>query len=126
MSVGQVSGSPIMQQPLQPYFDHRRADMVQLGKDLKSGDLQGAEQAYESIVSLGQHGPFKGAAFAMGSREQDFQAIGQAIQSGDLSAAAQAYKSLAESFKAQPAPVPAPAPGPSPVPPVADPVPSAS
>jgi len=125
MSVGQVSGGPVSKAD-QAYFEHRRADLVQLGKDLKSGNAQAAEQDYESIVSLGQSGPFKGGVpFAMSSREQDFQAIGQALQSGDMSAAAQAYKSLAESFKSQAAPMPVgnPAPVPTPSP---SPVPSAS
>jgi len=98
MSVSGVSGGPAHAN-LQTYYHQRQSDLMQLGKDLSSGDLQDAQTAYDSIVSLGQQGPFaSGSPFAMANREQDFQAIGQAIQSGNASAAAQAYKALAASF----------------------------
>jgi len=124
MSISQISGG-VVQGTFQAYYQSRQADMFQLAKSLNSGDVEGAQQAYDAILSLGQNGPFPGGKpFGQASREHDFQAIGHALQSGDMSVAAKAYKALAETFRSQSTPVPAPTP--SPVPPAPSPVPSAS
>jgi len=87
-------------QQLQNYYQQRFRDMRQLGQALEAGDADSAQQAYASIKTLGQNGPFKnGAPFALSNREQDFEAIGQALQSGDLSAAQQAFASLKQTFQ---------------------------
>jgi hypothetical protein len=96
MSTSAISSSSLDQQQ---YFQTRRSDLNQLGQALKSGDLAAAQTAFNSIVSLGQSGPFKnGDPFAINQREQDFTAIGHALQSGDLAGAQQAFGALKETF----------------------------
>ena len=103
MSVAAVSSnSP--SSPLQPYFQQRRDDLAQLDQALRSGDLAGAQSAYNAIVSLGQSGPFaNGVAFGAGYRQQDFQAIGAALQAGDGAGAMQAFQTLRATFHLPPA-----------------------
>jgi len=92
-----------LHQELVQYFQQRRADVQQLGQDLKTGDLAGAQQEYQAIQNLAQNGPFKnGDAFIRSDRQQDFSAVGQALQSGDLTAAAQAFTALEHSFAPKP------------------------
>ncbi|HXZ41022.1 MAG TPA: hypothetical protein VEG68_09795 [Terriglobales bacterium] len=106
MSTSAVSNTSLYQQ-LQGYFQERRVDLNQLGQALKSGNLDAAQTAYNTILSLGQGGPFaSGAPFELANREHDFQAIGQALQAGDLSGATQAFQTLQATFR-QPQPGPA-------------------
>lgn len=104
MSTSAVSSTSLNQQ-LQQYFRIRQNDLRQLGQALKSGDLAGAQTAYNKIITLGQNGPFAGGnPFKINQREQDFTAIGQALQAGDLAGAQQAFGALRNTFaKAQPA-----------------------
>lgn len=105
------------------YFQQRKADLAQLGTALQSGttvSLQAAQQAYDSLVALGQSGPLKnGATFHRADRAQYFAAIGQALQSGDLAGAQEAFAALQSTFH-QPdqrllgPPTPAPTPQPLP------------
>lgn len=106
------------------YFQQRRADLQQLGKDLQSGNLSAAKQDFSAIQNLAQGGPFGGDAFIRTNRQQDFTSIGQALQSGDLAAAQQAYSQLEATFNhrqrvppplADPVGTPVPAPVPAPV-----------
>jgi len=63
---------------------------------LQTGDLNAAQQDFNTLTALGQSGPYKnGQTFARADRTQDFQAIGQALQSGDLAGAQSAFASLA-------------------------------
>jgi hypothetical protein len=99
MSTSAVSGSSINQQ-LQQYFQTRQSDLQQLGQALQSGDLAGAQTAYNSITALGQTGPFaSGNPFWKTNRETDFTAVGQALQSGDLAGAQQAFTTLEGTFR---------------------------
>src|SRR5271154_6742237 len=99
MSTAAISGSSIYQQTEQ-YFQTRQSDLQQLGQALGSGDLAGAQTAYNNIVQLGQSGPFaSGDAFSRTQREQDFTAIGQAPQSGDLAGAQAAFNTLQSTFQ---------------------------
>jgi len=108
MSTAAVSSSSLNQQ-LQQYFQTRRSDLKQLGEALASGDLAGAQTAYNSIATLGQSGPFaSGNPFLVHQREQDFTNIGQALQSGDVAGAQQAFTALRNTFERRvqdPAPV---------------------
>jgi hypothetical protein len=98
MSTAAVSSNLISEIP-KAYFQTRYADLQQLGHALKSGDLAGAQTAYNNIVTLGQSGPFAGGnPFRINQREQDFTAIGQPLQSGDLAGAQQAFAKLASTF----------------------------
>ncbi len=95
------SASSIYQQ-LQAYRQQRQADLAQLGQALQSGDLAGAQSAFDTLTALGQSGPNKnGQPFQLAERAQDFQAIGQALQSGDLAGAQSAFAKLASTFGKQ-------------------------
>jgi hypothetical protein len=99
MSTSAVSTSVLNQQ----YFQTRQSDLRQLGQALSSGDLSGAQTAFNNITTLGQTGPFAGGnPFALNNREQDFTAIGTALQSGDLGAAQQAFSNLKTTFQRVP------------------------
>jgi len=101
MSTSAVSSNSIYQE-LQHYFQQRRSDLQQLGKDIKAGDLSDAQQKYQALQTLGQSGPFaNGDTFYVSGREQDFKNIGTALQSGDLAGAATALLQLRQTFKPQ-------------------------
>ncbi|MFZ0816086.1 MAG: hypothetical protein WAM78_11235 [Candidatus Sulfotelmatobacter sp.] len=96
MSTSAISTSVLNQQ----YYQTRQSDLRQLGQALSSGDLAGAQSAFNNITALGQTGPFaSGNPFALNNREQDFTAIGTALQSGDLGAAQQAFSNLKTTFQ---------------------------
>jgi hypothetical protein len=112
MSTSAITANPLSQQ-LQQYFSTRQGDLQQLGQALGSGNLAGAQSAFNNIVSLGQNGPFAGGVpFKINQREQDFSAIGQALQSGDLAGAQQAFTALRDTFRPTPAASPASTSGP--------------
>lgn len=99
MSTAAISSSSIYQLTEQ-YFQTRQSDLQQLGQALQSGDLAGAQTAYNNIIQLGQGGPFaSGDPFSRTQREQDFTAIGQALQSGDLAGAQAAFSTLESTFQ---------------------------
>ncbi|HLW85413.1 MAG TPA: hypothetical protein VKR60_09385 [Candidatus Sulfotelmatobacter sp.] len=101
MSTAAVSSNSLYQQ-LQSFYQQRQADLKELGQALKSGDLAGAQQAFNALQTLGQSGPFANAdPFSNNQREQAFAAIGQALQSGDLAGAQQAFAALQSSFHNQ-------------------------
>lgn len=101
MSTTAVSSNSLYQQ-LQSFYQQRQSDLQQLGQALQSGDLNGAQTAFNALQTLGQSGPFANAdPFHNNQREQDFAAIGQALQSGDLAGAQQAFASLEQSFSRQ-------------------------
>jgi hypothetical protein len=96
-----VSNSSIYQQ-LQTYQQQRQADLAQLGQDLQAGNLNAAQQDFNTLTTLGQSGPNKnGQTFSQADRAQDFQAIGQTLQSGDLAGAQSAFASLQSTFSQQ-------------------------
>ncbi len=98
MSTSAVSNTSLNQQ-LTQYFQTRQTDLQQLGQALRSGDLAGAQTAYNNITTLGQSGPFAGGnPFRVNQREQDFTAVGQALQSGDLAGAQEAFDTLRSTF----------------------------
>lgn len=95
-----TSSSQSIYGQLQEFRQERKADIAQLGQDLASGNTANALQDYNTLVSLGQSGPFKsGDAFGNSTREQDFTAIGQALQSGDVTSAQQAFAQLEATFQ---------------------------
>jgi hypothetical protein len=99
MSTAAVSASSLNQQ-IQQYFHTRQTDLHDLGKALGTGDLAGAQSAFQAIAKLGQGGPFaSGAPFSNSQREQDFTAVGKALQSGDLAGAQQAFNDLKSTFE---------------------------
>ena len=98
----QSSNASSIYQQLQAYRQQRLADLAQLGQALQSGDLAGAQSAFNALTALGQTGPNRnGQVFSRADRAQDFQAIGQALQSGDLAGAKSAFANLSGTFGKQ-------------------------
>jgi len=94
MSIAAVSSLSIFQE-LQSFYQNRQTDLKQLGSALQSGDLNGAQQAYNTLAALGQSGPFANSEpFSKSSRAQAFDAIGQALQAGDLAGSQAAFETL--------------------------------
>ncbi len=95
MSTAAVSSSSIFQE-LQSFYQNRQTDLKQLGTALQSGDLKGAQQAYQALAVLGEGGPFANSEpFAKSSRAQAFDAVGEALQAGDLARAQKSFATLA-------------------------------
>jgi hypothetical protein len=88
--------------PWQKYLAERRPEVKQLQEALQSGDLSGAEAAYNNLVSLGKSVLHQNNPFVWTNRAADFSAIGGALQSGDLAAAQQAFSALENTFKLRP------------------------
>ena len=67
----------------------------QLEQSLQSGDLAGAQQAYNTLSAFGPNnsGPFTNPALA-----NQFAAVGQALQAGDLAGAQQATNALGKNL----------------------------
>jgi len=112
ISAQPISGQPIsattaastssIYQQLQSYQQARNADLAQLGTDLQAGNLNAAQQDFNTLTALGQSGPNKnGQPFQQAGRAQDFQAIGQALENGDLAGAQSAFATLGGTFGAQ-------------------------
>jgi hypothetical protein len=94
MSTAPVSSQSIYQE-LQTFYQDRQTDLSQLGSALQSGNLTGAQQAYSTLASLGQGGPFANAEpFSKSSKAQAFETIGQDLQAGDLAGAQAAFAAL--------------------------------
>lgn len=94
MSTSAVSTTSIYAE-LQAFTQSRQTDVKQLGSALQSGDLAGAQQAFNALVTLGQGGPFANAEpFAKNTRAQAFETIGQDLQNGDLAGAQAAFTAL--------------------------------
>ena len=107
MLTAAVSSSSVFQE-LQSFYQNRQADVKQLGSALQSGDLNGAQQAYNALAALGQSGPFASSGpFSKSSRAQAFEAVGQALQSGDLAGAQAAFATLTGKNSSEEAPQPA-------------------
>lgn len=95
------SASSIYQQ-LQAFREQRKTALAQLGQALQSGDLAGAQTAFDALTALGTSGPNKdGQPYQQAGRASDFQAIGEALQSGDLAGAQSAFTTLAGTFGKQ-------------------------
>jgi outer membrane protein assembly factor BamD (BamD/ComL family) len=69
---------------------------------LQSGNLSGAETAYNNLDSLANTVLHQNNPFVRSDRAADFSAIGGELQSGDLSAAQQALAELESTFKLRP------------------------
>jgi hypothetical protein len=95
MSLAGVASSSAFNQlaNLQSLFQQGRSDWRQLAQSLRSGDLTGAQQAFNDLQALRQNAPSAG----QGSNTRvarDFDALGQALQAGDLAGARQAFATL--------------------------------
>ncbi len=94
MSTAAVSSVSILQE-LQSFYQTRQTDLKQLGSALKSGDISGAQQAFQALAVLGEGGPFANSEpFGNTNRANAFNAVGEALQAGNLSQAQAAFATL--------------------------------
>jgi len=93
MSIAAISNA-VAYQPPEPISRRHQEDIDgrQLASALQSGDLAGAQQAYNELSAFGRNssGPFGSAAL-----NRDFKSVGQAIQAGDLAGAQQSFRTFA-------------------------------
>jgi hypothetical protein len=94
MSTAAVSSQSIFQE-LQTFYQTRQTDLKQLGSALKSGDLAGAQQAFQSLAVLGDGGPFANSEpFSKSTKTEAFNAVGAALTAGNLAGAQAAFATL--------------------------------
>jgi hypothetical protein len=84
---------------IQNVFHQRAGDFRALGKALRSGDLQGAQDAFAALQKDFQNGSNASTEgsqpFSQNTQAAtDFQALQSALQSGDLSTAQKAFANL--------------------------------
>ena len=58
----QANAAQLQSNPAQSYFRERGTDLKQLGQALQSGDLAGAQQAYNTLSQLAQSAPWHKSA----------------------------------------------------------------
>ena len=94
MAVSGISSAPANNYQINPADDFRQtfADLV---KTIKSGDLQGAQQAYASLTQLQSNGQGP-PANTNSPLNKALSQIGQALQNGDISGAQQMLSTLAQ------------------------------
>jgi len=99
MSVSPVSsGSNVVAQP-----GTFRKDLQSLSQALQSGDLAGAQQAFETFKSdyKATHQVNSQGHYRVPKQvRQDLSAVGQALQAGDLAGAQQAFATFKSDMKA--------------------------
>jgi len=95
---GSLSGTSAAQ------YSDKRAEFAQraqsfkaLGDALKSGDMAGAQKAYDTLQANAPKNANGNANSPMG---QDFSALGDALKSGDVSAAQKAFATLQQDGQA--------------------------
>jgi len=71
MSVAGIASNLPFQSVNQAFFFQRRLDVVELGREINSGDLNKAQQVYDALAALGQNAdgykPFKNSTLEMTS-----------------------------------------------------------
>lgn len=73
----------------------------QLGQDLQSGNLSGAQSAFQTIQQLQSQATGSSGSKSQGSSQlsSDMQALGQALSAGNLSAAQSAFSAVKSDMK---------------------------
>jgi hypothetical protein len=107
MSVSPISAAGLSQYVLQASNSTQLKQALQaLQNGLASGDLNGAQSAFQTLQTL-----FQNAATASGSSlssssqlSTDLTALGSALSSGDLSTAQSAFATLQSDLKSSPSP----------------------
>jgi hypothetical protein len=100
MSIASISSLNSSQLPSQTTSLRQQEDQAgrQLEQAIQSGDLAGAQQAYNALAAFGPNnsGPFSNPKLA-----SQFAAVGQALQAGDLGAAQTAINTLGKNLLKQ-------------------------
>jgi hypothetical protein len=98
MSISPLSLGFSMLQSSSSSGSSRRQDFTQLASELRSGNLQGAQQTFASLEQLqgGQSSSPGGGSSGSATNPvaNDFAALGQALSSGDLSQAQSSFTQL--------------------------------
>jgi hypothetical protein len=103
MSVNSVTSGTAALQSLRSYFQDQKNDINVLQQSLSSGDLTGAQQAFDTLSKLAQNGsggkngqPFGGNT----TLQKDFAAVGDALKSGDTTGAQKAFAQFTKDLQA--------------------------
>ena len=86
MTISNVASGSVALQTLRTNFQDQKNYLDQLQQSVSSGDLSGAQQAYNSLSNLIQNsaGAKNGQPFGGNSTlQKDFSALGDALKSGD-------------------------------------------
>ena len=106
MSVNPISSGSNSNQTneMQANFQQMRKLFEQLGKDLQSGDLSGAQSVFSSLQKLLPGSSANQTQTTQQTNQSTFNtdvnALGQALQSGDLSKAQDAFAKLQQDMQA--------------------------
>jgi len=99
----QISGKAF-----EAYYQQRQPLLKDLGRELKSGDLAGAQAVYDKLTALASKNGLSNA-FLRQDRAADFSAIGAALKNGDVTGAQEAFAVLKQDLGRR-SPVPQPVP----------------
>lgn len=102
MSVGSIASSLVsgLDSTTNSTFSQMQQAWKELAASLKSGDLSGAQSAFNTITQLQQKIPSQfGNPPGNSQFSSDFQALGNALNSGNLSDAQQAFAALQNDMK---------------------------
>ena len=91
-SISSSLNASLSQFDAQSIARQRRQDFQQIAQSLQSGDLSGAQKAFDDFEKLTPNA-------AKGPLSNDFKALGSALQTGDLGAAQQAFSQLQDDIK---------------------------
>ena len=103
MSINSISSGTAALQSLRSYFQDQKTDINQLQQSLNSGNLNDAQQAYDTLSKLIQNGPGGKNGKPFGGNEtlqKDFVAIGDALKSGSTADAQKAFAQFIQDLQA--------------------------
>lgn len=103
MSISTVTSGSAALQTLRTSFQDQKNYMDQLQQSISSGDVSGAQQAYNSLAKLIQNSPGgkNGQPFGGNTTlQKDFASLGDALKSGDQSKIQSAFAQFTQDLQA--------------------------
>ena len=105
MSVTSISAASLSQYVLQQSNSTQLKQALQsLQNTLASGDLNGAQSAFQTLQSLYQNAATVSGTSLSSQLSTDLTALGSALTTGDLSTAQSAFATLQSDLKSSPSP----------------------
>ncbi len=105
MSITSISAAGLSQYVLQASNSSQLRQASQsLQNSLASGDLNGAQSAFQALQALYQNSATAGGGALSSQLASDLTAIGTALTAGDLSTAQSAFATLQKDLKTAPSP----------------------
>jgi len=105
MSVSPISAASLSQYVLQAGNPTQQKQALQsLQNTLASGDLNGAQSAFQTLQTLYQNAATASGSSLSSQLSTDLTALGSALTSGDLSTAQSAFATLQSDLKSSPSP----------------------